>query len=82
MQTLDKTQAKICSIELPPRSKKATGGKMNEKTDELEVAPLKEGLAVLELACEKIEGFEDKKSFVGSDISSGIVQTLILGRIV
>ena len=35
---------------------------------------MKEGLEVLELACEKIKGFEDKKSFVGSDISSGIVQ--------
>ena len=39
---------------------------------------MKEGLEVLELACEKIMGFEDKKGFVGSDIASGIVQTLIL----
>ena len=43
-----------------------------------EVAPLKEGLEVLELACEKVMGFEDKKGFVGSDIASGVVQTLIL----
>ena len=43
-----------------------------------EVAPLKEGLEVLELACEKVIGFEDKKGFVGSDIASGVVQTLIL----
>ena len=43
-----------------------------------DVAPLKEGLEVLELACEKVMGFEDKKGFVGSDIASGVVQTLIL----
>ena len=43
-----------------------------------DVAPLKGGLEVLELACEKVMGFEDKKGFVGSDIASGVVQTLIL----
>ena len=51
---------------------------MEEKSEELETAPLKEGLEVLELASEKVVGFEDKKSLVGSDIASGIVQTLIL----